>query len=555
MEKDSVLVQRSLQGDKDAYGELVTKYQGAVYGLCFHLVGNFADAQDLAQEAFIRAYLDLRQLREPDKFASWLYSVTTNICKMWLRKRRTEIASLDEVAHEVEFSSEFPSPHETVERKEGRLAVQRAIASLSEKNRLVVTLYYMDGLSYQEISNFLDVPVSTIKSRLHRARLQLKERLITMVQETFERQKLPDDFAEKIGAVLNQFMSEKITYDDALKSLSHALESLRDDVAFESYEEWHQHADEPYASFVKLTDDRMAVKAAYFLEKAFFHNDETALLLVERAVKQGLIVALEDGEDGKLDWTGSRDNLINIMDLLSLSKDESFVMGNPIASYQYGEIGSRKEGDGIRVGGGSSNLAVVNETIQLGPPVKMEIFPFKREFYPWKQVIMFDVGTFKVPFPPAKIGLKEQFPIPEIQFQTTLIIESDSETVTTPSGTYTNCLKMRKEISRGQEDKEYSLTELAWFAPGVGLVRVKNSLFGIDASLIEFSGERIPNSYLPIGLGMKWVYQWRVDNIACKQIVRTVRYNVPAAPIEITFKEDPIRLRYACLYIQEQGEK
>jgi len=202
VEKDSDLVQQTLQGDKDAYGKLVTKYQAAVYGLCFHLVGNFTDAQDLAQEAFVQAYLSLHQLREPDKFASWLYSVTANICKMWLRKRRVEITSLDEVARKAELSSESPSPHEAVAKKEQRLAVQRAIASLSEKNRLAVTLYYMDGLSHKEISEFLDVSVNTLKSRLHRARLQLKEELIAMVEETFEEQKLPGDFSKELLEII-----------------------------------------------------------------------------------------------------------------------------------------------------------------------------------------------------------------------------------------------------------------------------------------------------------------------------------------------------------------
>ena len=78
--QDTELVLRALQGDKKAFGELVDKHQGVVYGLCFHLVGNFADAQDLAQEAFVQAYLDLHQLREPDKFANWLYRVTMNVC-------------------------------------------------------------------------------------------------------------------------------------------------------------------------------------------------------------------------------------------------------------------------------------------------------------------------------------------------------------------------------------------------------------------------------------------------------------------------------------------
>jgi RNA polymerase sigma-70 factor (ECF subfamily) len=135
--QDTELVIQALQGDKEAFGKLVDRYQGAVYGLCFHLVGNFADAQDLAQEAFVRAYLDLHQLREPSKFASWLYRVTMNVCKMWLRKRKTDIASLDTMTP-TEFISEAPSPQEIAEKKELQLAVRQAINSLEVYGRFVL---------------------------------------------------------------------------------------------------------------------------------------------------------------------------------------------------------------------------------------------------------------------------------------------------------------------------------------------------------------------------------------------------------------------------------
>lgn len=221
--QDTELVIRTLQGDKEAFGKLVDKYQGAVYGLCFHLVGNFADAQDLAQEAFVRAYLDLHQLREPKKFASWLYRVTMNVCKMWMRKRKAEIISLDTVVP-VEFISVLPSPQEIVEQEELQIAVRQAIDSLSEKNRLTITLYYMDGLSYQEISDFLSVPITTVKSRLHKARLQLKEELITMVEKTFEEHKLPEDFTEE---VLQEVSVAKITIETAKTKDLEGKEELR----------------------------------------------------------------------------------------------------------------------------------------------------------------------------------------------------------------------------------------------------------------------------------------------------------------------------------------
>lgn len=211
MANDEILVKQAMTGDKDAFGQLVQIYQGAVYGLCYHIVGNFADAQDLAQEAFVQSYQDLHQLREPAKFANWLNRVTRNICGMWLRRRNSKIVPFDEVALEDFANPATSTPLEEIEAEEMHQFVRRAIDALSEKTQLTVTLFYMDGLSYQKIGDFLGVPVSTIKSRLHESRKQLKEELIKMVEKTFEKHKLPQDFADK---VLHEVSVNRMTYDE-----------------------------------------------------------------------------------------------------------------------------------------------------------------------------------------------------------------------------------------------------------------------------------------------------------------------------------------------------
>jgi RNA polymerase sigma-70 factor (ECF subfamily) len=195
-QSDVELVQKALAGDLDAFGELVNKYQSAVYGLAFHLVGNFADAQDLAQEAFIKAFQNLSQLKDYTKFAHWLKQITANTCHCWLRQRQREISRLG-FLYEIDEQSEgghIATPDEIVESKERIQMVRQAMNTLSENNRIVLTLFYMDGLSYGDISEFLGLPVSTIKSRLHHARKKLKEKMIAMVDETFKRVKPEKDF-------------------------------------------------------------------------------------------------------------------------------------------------------------------------------------------------------------------------------------------------------------------------------------------------------------------------------------------------------------------------
>jgi RNA polymerase sigma factor (sigma-70 family) len=196
---DEAIIERCLEGDGNAFSQLVEKYQNAVYGLCYHIVGNFADAQDLTQETFVRAYLDLPRMRDRSKFASWLHRITANTCKMWLRDRKgTDDLPLEAVDQAERDFAHGGSPQDRAEAEELRLSITEAIASLSEKNRLAVTLYYIDGLSYDEIGDFLSLSTSAVKSRLHRARTQLKEELISMVEDNFDKHKLPEDFPEKV---------------------------------------------------------------------------------------------------------------------------------------------------------------------------------------------------------------------------------------------------------------------------------------------------------------------------------------------------------------------
>jgi len=236
---DEVLAKQAILGDKRAFGKLVERYQNAVYGLAYHFTRNVNDAQDLAQEAFLKTYLKLYQLKEPAKFAPWLRRITANICKMWLRCRQSKMLSWEELKSNRNLAGELPvrskaidrfnktgnklryyepiastaSPvEEACEAQELQHAVQNSIDALSEKNRLAVTLYYIDGLTQKEISNFLDVPLGTIKSRLHEAKKNLQKELIrrgfgdkpsrVMVQESLQTEKLPDDFHSKVEQML-----------------------------------------------------------------------------------------------------------------------------------------------------------------------------------------------------------------------------------------------------------------------------------------------------------------------------------------------------------------
>ena len=203
--RDAQLVARALEGDHDAYSTLVARYQGHVYGLAYSLVDDWAEAQDLAQETFIRAYVNLDQLRDPERFAAWLRRVAFSVSMNWLKSFRPElfrqlVGRVDLEA--LEIPDFLPGPVEVLEKRELAEAVRRAIASLPPKYRLPLAMFHLDGLSYQRVADFLDIPLGIAKVLIHRARRKLKALLpayvtaevTPMVQEVFDEHKLPPEF-------------------------------------------------------------------------------------------------------------------------------------------------------------------------------------------------------------------------------------------------------------------------------------------------------------------------------------------------------------------------
>ncbi len=176
---DVQLIQRVLDGDDTAFSALVSKYQRSVHALAWRKIGDFHIAEDITQEAFLKAYQRLSTLKEPQSFASWLYVITANQCKAWLRKKRTWIQSLEDTSsaelEKATYSGHIIAENEQMTEETQREVVKELLAKLQESDRTVITLYYLGGMTYEEISNFLGVSVGAIKSRLHRARQRLKK--------------------------------------------------------------------------------------------------------------------------------------------------------------------------------------------------------------------------------------------------------------------------------------------------------------------------------------------------------------------------------------------
>lgn len=172
-------VNAALDGNQDAFADIVYAYQDAVYNLCYRMLGERGEAEDAAQEAFLRAYLNLTRYDPARSFKTWLLSIASNYCIDRLRRRRLQWMSLDDepVADRLALHSDDPEPEPATLTKEQSVAIQGMLNELSPDYRAVVVLRYWYDYSYAEIADIMDTTESAVKSRLFRARQALADKL------------------------------------------------------------------------------------------------------------------------------------------------------------------------------------------------------------------------------------------------------------------------------------------------------------------------------------------------------------------------------------------
>lgn len=179
-QQDIILVQKCIQGDARAFNELMNRYKRQVYSLILRIVHNPADAEDLAQDTFIKAYRNLAAFDPQYPLLTWLFKIAHNTSIDHLRSCKGSTVTIDDEENPIELEDTAPSLEEKMERESEKALIERMVATVPDPYREVLVLRHQQELSYEEIAEVMQIPVGTVKVRLFRGREILKNKLSAM---------------------------------------------------------------------------------------------------------------------------------------------------------------------------------------------------------------------------------------------------------------------------------------------------------------------------------------------------------------------------------------
>lgn len=190
---EALWIEQALQGDDNAFGFLVESYQKPVFSLCYRMLGNASDAEDAAQESFIRAYQHLRKYDRNRSFTTWLLSIASHYCIDQIRKRRLPAIPMDELPAEIITDHRSPQPEHSLRQREKDALILKMMNGLKPKDRAAIILKYWYEFSEVEISETLDLTVSAVKSRLYRSRRSLADAWIASNAKSAIKERKPNE--------------------------------------------------------------------------------------------------------------------------------------------------------------------------------------------------------------------------------------------------------------------------------------------------------------------------------------------------------------------------
>jgi RNA polymerase sigma-70 factor (ECF subfamily) len=194
-DNETIWLARAQKGDAEAFSRLIESYQRPVFNLCYRMLGDAGDAEDAAQETFLRAYKAMKDYDQSRPFPTWLLSIAAHYCIDQIRKRRMAIVSMDDLPYQ-EISDDTPGPEWAMSRKEEQKRVHALLETLTPTDRAAVVMYYWYDFSYEEIGKALTLSMSAVKSRLHRARLSMAQEWINQYPQAGSAERTRHDEAQ-----------------------------------------------------------------------------------------------------------------------------------------------------------------------------------------------------------------------------------------------------------------------------------------------------------------------------------------------------------------------
>lgn len=277
-----MLIIRAQAGDLDAFGTIVQRFQDMAVGYAYSILGDFHLAQDAAQEAFVEAYRNLAKVYGAVVFPAWLRRIVFKYCDRFTRREQPQMLQLDQV---VQIPSEDRDPLEMVEDGEMKQTVLSAIRSLPEEERMVTTLFYIDGYSYKEIATFLEVPATTVDNRLRSSRKRLKKSVIAEAKSAFHAEEPSKDesFTNKVqlfsaAEAKNMDKVKELLNTDAAHAALYDFLKVRAEEQGTNVEELIVWLVEQYKEQVELDEDRTRI----FREKLESQEKQEALSKIEK---------------------------------------------------------------------------------------------------------------------------------------------------------------------------------------------------------------------------------------------------------------------------------
>ena len=181
---DQQLIRQSLDGQSEAFGHLIRRYQDRLYNGMVHILRSESEAEDVVQDAFVLAFTKLDSFKGNSAFFTWLYRIGYNVAITRIRRRRSTVSiEGNDETRRLDFPDKGPSPADRLQQHEQAVQLMRAMDRLSEEHRSILVLREMEGLDYDAIAEILDLPIGTVRSRLHRARTHLRDQLESIMNE------------------------------------------------------------------------------------------------------------------------------------------------------------------------------------------------------------------------------------------------------------------------------------------------------------------------------------------------------------------------------------